>query len=289
MNTLEKLSDRSAPFTSPIKVKIVARSQQMTSKAGNTYMTMSMADSTGIKKAVLYDVSLADKMEEGKSILLRNYTVSNGSVMVNTKSKVSNTSEVMVDRERERQAREIIYPPTSPFVNIKEALVMPVGSMLSTKGLIVEEAMVKVVMGDVPIKEITIEEDGKKMIVSLWRQHSANEEVAIGKFVQIENIAIKKFNGSNVGNTTARTKIIIDVSPPEKTHMCEVIGYEKEEECLVLNCLEAENVIDIKVARAILEICFGEDATPEDVLDRTMPIMVNITEVSGVATDIVQI
>lgn len=68
-----------------------------------------------------------------------------------------------------------------------------------------------------------------------------------------------------------------------------MIGYEEEEECLVLNCLEAENVIDIKVARAILGICFGEDTTPEDVLDRTMPIMVNITEVSGVATDIVQI
>lgn len=78
------------------------------------------------------------------------------------------------------------------------------------------------------------------------------------------------------------------ISTRKKTHICEVIGYEEEEECMVLNCLEAENVIDIKVARAILRICFGEDK-PEDVLDRTMPITVNITEVSGVATDITQI
>ncbi|CAG2206503.1 unnamed protein product [Mytilus edulis] len=122
-------------------------------------MTMSMAESTGIKKAVLYDVSLADKIEEGKSILLTNYTVSIDSVMVNTKSKVANTSEVMVDRERERQARELIYPPTSPFVNIKEALAMPVGSMLLTKGLIVETEEAPAEIEMLTVEGFTLQEE----------------------------------------------------------------------------------------------------------------------------------
>ena len=59
---------------------------------------------------------------------------------------------------------------------------------------------------DVVVKEIKLQEDGTKIDLTLWRDHSS-ADIQVGQHIEVENVIVKRWNGVNTVNTTSRTVI----------------------------------------------------------------------------------
>ena len=67
--------------------------------------------------------------------MIRNYTVVNDAIMVGSTTKVSKIGDIDVSEDINTSARHIIYPPTAPMKTLSEAKTLPVGTMISLRGI----------------------------------------------------------------------------------------------------------------------------------------------------------
>ena len=98
MNILKTLENSrpNTPYTSPVKFKVVAQGTEQVSKIGKPYCTFGVADATGSKKLILHDMEKKRNFQDGKSLMIRNYTVVNDAIMVGSTTKVSKIGDIDV-------------------------------------------------------------------------------------------------------------------------------------------------------------------------------------------------
>ena len=84
--------------------------------------------------------------------------------------------------------------------------------VVSNISLTLQESMVRTVQvngTDAAVKDITIEQDGHRVVLTLWRQYASNEDVANGNYLEVENVIVRQYNGKNVVATTSRSSITV--------------------------------------------------------------------------------
>ena len=144
MPTLQALfkMKREGPYVPPISVKIcgVSREKEYVNANGEEkkFVILGVADATMAVKCTLYDMTKLKDLEEGKSAMLFNTIIKDdNAITLTSKSRVSRIGPVTVSTDIERVAKEIVNPPASAEVTLKEVERSPVKSMLTIRGQIV--------------------------------------------------------------------------------------------------------------------------------------------------------
>ena len=120
----------------------MANDGRKTSKTGTAYCPVGVADSTGAKNGDSWwgrDQSVSN----WETIMLRNFNVLNGTIMIYKHARVSETSDVVVSDEIAETAKHIIFPPTAPMKTIFKIQKMPVGSLVLVQGTIIEVSITR--------------------------------------------------------------------------------------------------------------------------------------------------
>uniref|UniRef100_A0A8W8LBY5 histone acetyltransferase n=1 Tax=Magallana gigas TaxID=29159 RepID=A0A8W8LBY5_MAGGI len=115
------------------------------------------------------------------------------------------------------KAEHLILPP-SPIKKVEELLASPLGTISTVQGQlskIESTKSVKVNGTDTLIRTISIEENGKKIDVTLWHD-MAEEDLKIGQYLSISHCILKEWQLQKTLNTTRYSKIQI-LTPPLTT------------------------------------------------------------------------
>lgn len=109
-----------------------------------------------------------------------------------------------------QKAEHLILPP-SPIKKVEEILASPLRSITTVQGQlskIESTKTVKVNGTDTVIRTISIEENGKKIDVTLWRE-MAEEDLKIGQYLSISHCMLNEWQLHRSLNTTRNSKIQI--------------------------------------------------------------------------------
>ena len=145
MNSLERLAgSSSSPYTSPLKIQVVAKGPVATSNKGTSYRTLGVADTTASKKMLVFDEETSTKFEEGNTYIIRNYSTTNGAISLNQRSKVAKTSQLVPSASLVQEAQELVFPPPAVYRPVSAITNLLPKTMLSIKGMVVEVCTINV-------------------------------------------------------------------------------------------------------------------------------------------------
>ena len=132
-----KKSKDAQPKVDSIKVKIIKTGHlakfTKTTQDDGSILNFSIADSTGAIMASINDETKFKFIQDGKSVILKNYVIKGDKVALGPKTKIMITSEVEVPKQIAQTAIEMVTP-LSPSKTISEAISSPARTTLSVEG-----------------------------------------------------------------------------------------------------------------------------------------------------------
>uniref|UniRef100_K1PFT2 Uncharacterized protein n=1 Tax=Magallana gigas TaxID=29159 RepID=K1PFT2_MAGGI len=163
----EKSRRRPTPYSGSLMAKVIKIGHVADGGDDAELINFSLADKSGAILATCTDKSKERKIKEGKTLHIREFIIKNGKVVMSYKTKVMVTTNMDIPVAMIEKAEHLIFP-TSPIKKIE-----------STK-------TVKVNGTDTLIRTISIEENGKKIDVTLWHE-MAEEDLKIGQYLSISH------------------------------------------------------------------------------------------------------
>lgn len=157
-------------------------------------INFSLADKSGAILATCTDTSKDRMIKEGKTLHIREFILKNGRVAMSHKTKVLAKPNMDIPVDILQKAEHLILPP-SPIKKVEEILASPLRSITTVQGQlskIESTKTVKVNGTDTVIRTISIEENGKKIDVTLWRE-MAEEDLKIGQYLSISHCMLNEW------------------------------------------------------------------------------------------------
>ncbi|XP_062580032.1 uncharacterized protein LOC134242041 [Saccostrea cucullata] len=265
MLTLAKLrvSRGNKPYSLPLKVKVCGRSgvtsYQVDGGEKKEYRVLGVADRTLAMKAILYDMTKENMVEEGNSVILMNYIYKTEpeSIILTKNSKVMKTSNIDVGEELLDRGRFIANPPPAETITINKVKSSPVKTLVSIQGRVVSEEMtrtVKVKGNDVQVKSVTIKDETDSVKVSLWRHLS--DSAGVGKFLSFTDLVVTSYNDEVSVSSTSKTTIK-EKEQPTTVVRGSIIAFEPNDVSLDLLVSVGEDFPTYTVSAEILVKLFG--------------------------------
>ncbi|XP_071795561.1 uncharacterized protein [Asterias amurensis] len=181
MPSLEEVLRQRKPYVGRINVKVVCKG-----KDGNR-LRYGVSDGKTAAECELIgcDEDVVGKMAVGASVVIINASVKQylrKYLQVTSGSRVTNTGTVDVPDSVRQQAEELINPAPAAFIKLDVVSTSPLKKLVSVKGQIVGEEMIKSVKSrgvDIAVKNVTIKEKSSRCRVALWRD-VAHSPVSVG-------------------------------------------------------------------------------------------------------------
>ena len=100
---------------------------------------VSLADSTGCIKAIVYDEAKLAMMKEGGAVMLRNYIYRDHTIVITKASKTAVIGGIgAIPEEIAAQAKQLLDgPPPAQYLKIQDALKAEPSTLVSLKGKII--------------------------------------------------------------------------------------------------------------------------------------------------------
>eukprot|EP00105_Crassostrea_gigas_P041788 XP_019925936.1 PREDICTED: uncharacterized protein LOC105335679 isoform X2 [Crassostrea gigas] len=213
----EKSRRRPTPYSGSLMAKVIKIGHVADGGDDAELINFSLADKSGAILATCTDKSKERKIKEGKTLHIREFIIKNGKVVMSYKTKVMVTTNMDIPVAMIEKAEHLIFP-TSPIKKVEELLASPLGTISTVQGQlskIESTKTVKVNGTDTLIRTISIEENGKKIDVTLWHE-MAEEDLKIGQYLSISHCILKEWQLQKTLNTTLYSKIQI-LTPPLTT------------------------------------------------------------------------
>lgn len=149
MLTVKQLreSTRSGPYSKPLRGKVVAVGPQKPytpagSTDAKTMAYLSMAQDDAWLKATLYDTSKLPMLQPGSSVMLKNFVFRNGSLLINEKTVIGRTTDVLVNPTANQEAYNAVFPPSkmeeiAKLVSATGSSLWSVEAMITKVGVVV--------------------------------------------------------------------------------------------------------------------------------------------------------
>lgn len=216
--TISELEEVPRSRPTPISVSLMAKvinidhvAKFKTSNGEEAEMiNFSLADKSGAILATCTDTSKDRMIKEGKTLHIREFILKNGRVAMSHKTKVLAKPNKDIPVDILQKAEHLILPP-SPIKKVEEILASPLRSITTVQGQlskIESTKTVKVNGTDTVIRTISIEENGEKIDVTLWRE-MAEEDLKIGQYLSISHCMLNEWQLHKSLNTTRNSKIQI--------------------------------------------------------------------------------
>ncbi|XP_062587025.1 uncharacterized protein LOC134248634 [Saccostrea cucullata] len=208
----EMSSSRPTPYSGSLIAKVIKIGHVAKFKNSNgedaELINFSLADKSG---AILASCTGKDRMiQEGKTLLIRDFIIKNGKVAMSHKTKIMAKASMSIPDSVVQRAVYLILPP-SPLKKIEEVLTLPPRTISTVQGQlskIESTRTVKVSGSDTVIRTISLQEDGKKIDVTLWRD-MAEEDLKIGQYLSISHCMVNEWQSQKTLNTTRNSQVQI--------------------------------------------------------------------------------
>ncbi|XP_052694539.1 uncharacterized protein LOC128172870 [Crassostrea angulata] len=207
-------SSRPTPISVSLMAKVIKIGHVAKFKTSNgeeaEMINFSLADKSGAILATCTDTSKDRMIKEGKTLHIREFILKNGRVAMSHKTKILAKPNMDIPVDILQKAEHLILPP-SPIKKVEEILASPLRSITTVQGQlskIESTKTVKVNGTDTVIRTISIEENGKKIDVTLWRE-MAEEDLKIGQYLSISHCMLNEWQLHKSLNTTRNSKIQI--------------------------------------------------------------------------------
>ncbi|XP_056018770.1 uncharacterized protein LOC130054182 [Ostrea edulis] len=290
MFTISKLKGtKPKPYSNPLKVKVcgVDTSGSYTTSAGQKKesVVIGVADRDSSMNVIVYNLEKLSSLKVSDTVMLTNYVfkLDPEPVVILTKvSKIMKTSSIDVPQKVIDEAKSISHPPPAETISLKTAKTSPVKTLISVKGRVTSEEMVRTVQvkgQDVAVQNIKIKDDTDEMKVSLWREITAT--CTVGNFLEITNVVVNHFQEDISLSTTSKTQIQKCEAPPSILKGS-VIAYEKTELGFSLMIEEGESFqnVDVSMNLVMKALQCQENAT-ETTLSEKIPFQCIVQNVNG--------
>ncbi|KAJ8046453.1 hypothetical protein HOLleu_05125 [Holothuria leucospilota] len=117
------------PYNPPIKVLLATKSEKIIYKKEETdkeMMYLALCDPTGHIKITLNDLSKVETFDNGSTIIVRNYLVTNDrTIGITSNSQIFKSSPLQVPDAVMQQAVCSVRPPTTPPIPLKKSIHHP--------------------------------------------------------------------------------------------------------------------------------------------------------------------
>lgn len=149
MKTLKEIFEEggaaSAPYNTALKVQVCGVADVVNYKNSSgeqrQSLTMGLADHTMAAKAILYDVTKANMLKAGTTLMLLNVIIKRDSksVVMTNRSKLLKTSPFLESLPAHliKEGLELACPPPAEVVSINKIKTSPVKTMVSIRGQVV--------------------------------------------------------------------------------------------------------------------------------------------------------
>lgn len=135
----------SAPYTTAIKVQICGVGEVNNYRNANgeqrQSMTVGFADHTMAAKGILYDVSKANVLRNGVTVMLLNVILKKhlNTIVMTNRSKILKTGPFQqeVPEYFQKQGQDLACPPPAEMVAINKIKTSPVKTLVSIRGQVV--------------------------------------------------------------------------------------------------------------------------------------------------------
>lgn len=239
MKTLKDVFDdggaSSAPYTTALKVQICGIADIKNYRNANgeqrQSITVGFADHTMAVKGILYDVSKANVLRNGGTVMLLNVILKKDlkTLVMTNRSKVLKTGpfQQAVPEYFLKQGQDLACPPPAELVAINKIKMSPVKTMVSIRGQVVSEEMerkVKVAGEDTAVRTLKIKDQTAACKVSLWRDLS-KIKTTVGQHIELTNVIVQVCQEEKSVSTTSRTKLV-EIAAPEVVRKITVIAYD---------------------------------------------------------------
>ncbi|XP_061184988.1 uncharacterized protein LOC133193002 [Saccostrea echinata] len=242
-------------------------------------INFSLVDKTGAILATCTDKGKERIIKEGKTLHIREFIIKNGKVAMSHKTKVMAKASMSIPDSMVERAEHLILPP-SPVRKVEELLASPLRTISTVQGQlskIESTRTVKVNDSDTVIRTISIQEDGKKIDIILWRE-MAEEDLKIGQYLSISHCMLNEWQLQKTLNTTRNSKIQI-IQPLTTTVRGHIEALTLDEVAVEIAVKEhlKEEYKDLTVDLALLRTHFPETGDVrnehlEDYLLEKLPI-----------------
>ncbi|XP_062580672.1 uncharacterized protein LOC134242588 isoform X2 [Saccostrea cucullata] len=210
-------------------------------------LNFSIADKTDTMLATLSDESQMVKIQQGRTLQLRNFLVKGNRVVLSAHSKIMYAPPLNLPKEQTDKA-VLLIQPTSPSKTIKEALETSLREIVSVQGQVIRDEAIKVVpvgQQQANIRTVCLKDQGHTMDVTLWR-NLTEMDIKVGDFLELTHCIVTEWQKKKALNTTRNT-VIKKVEPRTLVVKGEVEAFSFGDQEFEL-CLVEENICqDIKV------------------------------------------
>ncbi|PIK53897.1 hypothetical protein BSL78_09215 [Apostichopus japonicus] len=206
MDTLENIiqsGQSSGPYPKGTKVLIVE------TKLQGDILNLGIADVTAATKAVCYNKDIQQKLETGKTFLIRNF----------------------------QKGRHLVNPPQPQLVSLKDVKLPKPGTpqkLMTITGEIVQDETTRTVASGQEVRNIKIMQDGITRPVALWNTASTSPAKS-GDRVTVTYVTVKddKYLRQLALGTTSQSTITIH-EPQTTEALSEISGAEVDEQGNIL-------------------------------------------------------
>ncbi|XP_061169993.1 uncharacterized protein LOC133179218 [Saccostrea echinata] len=237
MFSIKKLkASKPKPYSNPLRVRIFGSSnpsKYMTADGRERKsVTLGAADQEDAIKIVLYDLSKLTSVKDQDSVLLTNYVYKIDPcpcIILTTVSKVMKTLLINVPPHLQATAKSIANSLPAKSVAIRDVKTSPVKTMVTIKGRVTSEEMVRTVQvrgSDVEVRNIRVNDGTEEIKVSLWRELVSMCKV--GEYLEFSNVVTSSYQEEVSVSTTQRTTIQPCEAPPSVMEG-KLIAFEKKE------------------------------------------------------------
>lgn len=137
---LSMTSHGKTPYQLPLKAVIATRSEVIMYKkddADKKMMYLALCDLSGYVKATLYDPEKVARIENGSTVVVKNYIVRNdNTIALTSQTKLFKTSPLEIPENIMTEAINSVRPATPPPMAISEIMHSPVKTMTSVVGVV---------------------------------------------------------------------------------------------------------------------------------------------------------
>ncbi|XP_071854217.1 uncharacterized protein [Apostichopus japonicus] len=235
MDTLENIiqsGQSSGPYPKGTKVLIVE------TKLQGDILNLGIADVTAATKAVCYNKDIQQKLETGKTFLIRNFQKGRSCLIFNKNTKVTNAPAINNISENILDiARHLVNPPQPQLVSLKDVKLPKPGTpqkLMTITGEIVQDETTRTVASGQEVRNIKIMQDGITRPMALWNTASTSPAKS-GDRVTVTYVTVKddKYLRQLALGTTSQSTITIH-EPQTTEVLSEISGAEVDEQGNIL-------------------------------------------------------
>ena len=139
MSSLQELGTarHNGPLKRPLRVLVVAKGEpRQYGDAGKKLMNMAVCDKTTAVRAVVFDENKFGTLTEGGAVVLHNGIYKNSEVIINSQTRIFQTTLQDVPDNIKQDALHMIRPPAPPLTPIKDIACSPPKVRMTVRGIV---------------------------------------------------------------------------------------------------------------------------------------------------------